>query len=451
MSFLVPRSLRSQTLAVLFIGFTLSHIIGVTIYSFDRQDAVTSTEALDVAERIVGIVNLLRQVPPQWRDDVIRASGSRAFRVTSGSERPAAKLRPASDLTEEITAFLEGEFSGWPRERFIVGFVQLPSADPAGMRRDEDASRGERLHVSIELEDGSWLTFTGAIPRVEAHWPGTAGAYILTLALGIGIVAVWLVQRVTSPLSAFAVAADRLGKDMRAAPLPESGPVEVVQAAHAFNEMQKRLRRLVENRTRMLAAISHDLRTPITLVRLRTELVADDEERTKTLRTLDEMEAMIASVLEFARETTGDEPQRKIDMSALLASICDDAADAGAAVEFTTTGQIVFSGRHLGLKRAFTNIVDNAIKYGRRADVKISESPVAIDVTVDDEGPGVVEGEIEKMFMPFYRVDGSRSRETGGVGLGLSIARAVIHEHGGTIVARNRAEGGLQVHVSLPK
>lgn len=461
---LLPRSLGAQTVFVLLLGLTVSHFLGLAIYSLDRKEVVMTTEAVDVAERIVGVVNLLQRLPREWREDVVRGSDSRAFSVALGPDATALGVaRSDDDLIDEVTRFLGEQLTEWPADRILVGFARAVLGPQRALAEGPGGSNlittpqlpaggksYDYLHVSVRLEDGRWLNFAGAIPRAEDLWPGMSGGYILSVAIGVGVLTMWLVGRVTAPLSAFALAADRLGKNIRAEPLTEAGPTEVVQASRAFNEMQERLRRLVENRTQMLAAISHDLRTPVTLLRLRGELMAEGEERTKVLDTLDEMESMIASTLEFARGTFHDEPQRRVDLSALVASICDDMTNAGAAIEFDPPDQILATCRRIALKRALTNLIDNAVKYGGAARVEIEGRPDAVEITIDDDGPGIPQDQLDQIFMPFYRIDASRTPNRGGVGLGLSIAQAIVHGHGGTIHPQNRSEGGLRVRVSLP-
>jgi signal transduction histidine kinase len=252
-------------------------------------------------------------------------------------------------------------------------------------------------------------------------------------------------------LSAFAAAADRFGKTIRAEPLSENGPIEVAQASRALNDMQQRLCRLIDNRTLMLAAISHDLRTPVTLLRLRAELMNDSVEQRKVLATLDEMEAIITATLDFSKGAFSDEPQRHVDIAALLGSLCDDMADGGAPIEFVPHGQVLCLCRRVALKRAFSHLIENAIKYGGIARVRIDQRPDAIVTTIEDDGPGIAEEYFEQIFAPFFRVDVSRSKGAGGIGLGLTIAQAIVQGHGGDIAIRNGNERGLVVQVSLPR
>ena len=214
--------------------------------------------------------------------------------------------------------------------------------------------------------------------------------------------------------------------------------------------MQARLRSLVENRTRMLAAISHDLRTPLTLLRLRAENVEDAPERDKMLASIAEMDSMIAATLEFARDDAMADSRRRTDLTALLASVVDDMADTGLPVAMEVAQPIVCECQPAALKRALTNLIDNAVKYGKRARATIGTAPQAVEIIIDDDGSGIAKDELMRVFQPFYRVEGSRSRETGGVGLGLSIALFIVQAQGGQLTLSNRPEGGLRASITLP-
>lgn len=200
----------------------------------------------------------------------------------------------------------------------------------------------------------------------------------------------------------------------------------------------------------MLAAISHDLRTPLTLLRLRAESLENSEERAKMLATIAEMDSMITATLAFARDEIAAEPRRRTDVAALVASIADDMADAGLPVVMDPAKPIVSECQPGALKRAITNLLENAIKYGERAHMRISSTPREILIEIDDDGPGIPEDELVRVFQPFYRVEGSRGRETGGIGLGLAIAQAVVQAHDGQLTLGNRPEGGLRARIILP-
>jgi signal transduction histidine kinase len=307
------------------------------------------------------------------------------------------------------------------------------------------------LLVAIPLADGSWLTFATGLP---AGGPAFSSQFLLSMAvmaLIILAVSVWAVRRVTAPLGSLAAAAERLGNDVNAPPLAETGTTETRQAARAFNDMQERLRNLIENRTRLLAAISHDLRTPLTLLRLRAEAVENAQERDRMLSTIAEMDGLIGTTLQFARDESASEPRRPTDLASLLQSVVDDMSETGLAVRMVSADPIIYECQPAALKRAVRNLLDNAVKYGKTARVAMRETARAIVIDIDDEGPGIPEADLSRALEPFYRVEASRSRETGGVGLGLAIAQSIVHAHGGQLTLANRPEGGLQASIALPR
>jgi signal transduction histidine kinase len=308
------------------------------------------------------------------------------------------------------------------------------------------------LRVAMPLRDGGWLTFATALPESGASFSRQFIIAMFVMALIIVAVSVWAVRRMTRPLASLAAAAERLGRDGQAPPLPETGTVETVQAARAFNAMQVRLRALIDNRTRLFSAVSHDLRTPLTLLRLRAENVENREERDRMVATIAEMDAMIGAALSYARDDASGEPSRPTDLTALTQSIVDDLAATGMPVTLDPpAGPAVRDCRPPALKRALVNLIDNAVKYGKAARVSVASEAGGVTIAVDDDGPGIPEAEIARVFEPFYRVEASRSRDTGGVGLGLAIAKSIVESHGGTLVLRNRSGGGLRAEVALPK
>jgi signal transduction histidine kinase len=274
---------------------------------------------------------------------------------------------------------------------------------------------------------------------------------MLIMALFIVAISIWAVRRMTAPLATVAQAADRLGRDVNAPPLALSGTVEMKQAASAFNAMQTKLRALIENRTRMLAALSHDLRTPLTLLRLRAENVENAEERDKMLATIADMDSMIGATLKYAREDAAAEPPRSTDVAALVQSLVDDMADAGLDVAVAASEPVLIECQPAALKRVLTNLIENAVKYGKRARVSLAAQPNAVEIAIDDDGPGIPEDELNRVFEPFYRLEGSRNRDTGGVGLGLAIAQATVTAQNGTLTLANRAAGGLRALIVLPR
>ncbi len=321
------------------------------------------------------------------------------------------------------------------------------------MRRgDGDASGGARdvLLGAYRLTDGSWLNFAAPFAAFRPFWMTRFFLAIVAATLVVVVISIWAVRRAIQPLSMFAGAAERLGLDVDAPPLPEEGPREVRLASRAFNEMQGRLRSFVRDRTQMLAAISHDLRTPITRLRLRAEFMEDGEQKDRMLSDLDEIQSMIAATLDFARDDFAGEPRRAFDLAVLLRDICDEFRDVGADVTWEGPAHATQVGAPAALKRAFTNLIGNAVNYGGGGAVSLTVEQGSCRILVEDRGPGLAEADLERVFEPFVRAEGSRSRETGGVGLGLAITRSIVRGHGGDVTLANRPEGGLRATVVLP-
>jgi signal transduction histidine kinase len=273
--------------------------------------------------------------------------------------------------------------------------------------------------------------------------------FFTALMLAVLIASFIFARRLASPLASFAEAAERLGRDPRAPPLEVRGSSEIGVAAKAFNDMQQRLRRYVEDRTAMVGAIAHDLRTPLTRLRFRIEGAPEDL-RAKMSNDLDEMEAMISATLSFVRDATQAGQRTKLELSSLLESLADEMSETGKAVSVERSDKVVVEGDPISLKRMFANLLENAIKFGGAARVRVyADGPSAV-VEIDDDGPGVPVAELERVFEPFYRREPSRSRETGGIGLGLAVVRTIARAHGGDAELQNRKNGGLTARVRLP-
>ena len=464
MSRLFPKSLFGQTLLILLVGLIISHAIGSWIYTTDREQAVRTVGGFAAAQRIANLARLVRDAPAEWQPRIVAALSDQSFRVSLSAEPPALNApNDGSPVAEAIKAYLVEQLSLGSLQQPHVS-VSLPIGPPSGWH--PMMGRGPMMHgfgpfgalggfgdlqVAVPLPDGRWLSFLTALPE---SGPSFSRQFLISMGLMAVIilaVSVWVVRRVTAPLASLSAAAERLGSDLNAPPIPETGTVETRNASHAFNVMQARLRAMVENRTRMLAAISHDLRTPLTLLRLRAENVENAPEREKMLATITEMESMLAATLQFARDEAKAEPRRRTDVTALLASVVDDMADAGLPVSMTPAEPVICECQPAALKRALANLLDNAVKYGKKARATIRLLTQDIEITIDDEGPGIPEDELARVFEPFYRLEASRSRETGGIGLGLAIALSVVQAHGGQITLSNRPEGGLRACITLSR
>ena len=446
MSRLFPRSLFGQTLLILLAGLIVSHAVGSWLYTADREQAVRAIGGFATAQRIANLTRLVQDAPLEWRERIVTALSDQTFRVSVTAQPPPMPPGIENDTASQIIKqFLAEQLpSRSDREpRVIVsGLVGPPFGDFHPMMGRGPMMHGpgpfgsfgafRELQIAMPLRDGPWLNFATALPETGPAFSPQFLVSMAVMAIIILGVSIWVVRRVTAPLSSLAGAAERLGRDVSAPPLPETGTIETRQASRAFNEMQVRLRNLVENRTRLLAAISHDLRTPLTLLRLRAENVGDPQERDKMLSTIAEMDSMIEATLKFARDEAVAEPLRATDIAALLQSSVDDMSDAGLPVTMTPAEPVIAECRPAALKRAITNLVDNAVKYGKSAHAAINTTLNAIEITIDDEGPGIPQQQLLRVFEPFYRLEESRSRDTGGVRTGFghcSINRAIPRGH----------------------
>lgn len=273
---------------------------------------------------------------------------------------------------------------------------------------------------------------------------------MLTLAAVIAV-ALIAVRLVTRPIQQLAEAADAFGRDLEAPPLAEIGPTETRRAAEAFNRMRDRLRRLIAERSRALAAVSHDLRTPLTRLRLRAELVEDEVLRGQFNADIDDMQAMVEATLDYLRGLRDNEPRQTIDVAALLASLAADEQALGRPVTLAPVAAAPYPGRLSALKRAIANLADNAVKYGGAARLAVAESAAELRIVVEDDGPGIAEADLARVVEPYVRLEASRGRETGGVGLGLAVARDAARLHGGELRLENRPAGGLRATLILPR
>lgn len=458
---LLPQSLAGRLAALVVLALIVSQVLTFAIFVGERRMATRLIDQENILARTVSMVRLLQESPVDLHQRLARTASTRRFEFWM-SRRSAIDEQP----TDRPSQFLAREL-----KEIIGSDARTVRADVSLLRRgrwhdddddDDDREKYQRhrhrhrgppivgISVSVELTTDRWLNVAGNRRgfRPARLWPWIISLVVSGLA--ITLVVVLVIRRITQPMARLAEAADRLGRGEDVEPLPESGPREVRSTTSAFNQMRERLRRFVDDRTRMLAAISHDLRTPITTLRLRAEFIEDEETRSKILETLDEMQSMAEATLAFVREQSEREDTRTVDLTSLVSSLCDDLSDLGKDVEFEPGDKILCRCRPSGIKRVLRNIIENAVRYGDRARVKLERSAGSIVVTVDDDGPGIPSDGVEDVFQPFVRLEDSRSKETGGVGLGLAIARSIIRNHGGDIALQNRAGGGLRARIHFP-
>lgn len=462
---LLPQSLFGQTLLVLGAGLIVSLLVGSWIYTLDREQAVRAVGGLAAAQRMTNLTRLVEDTPREGRERIVAGLSDQTFRVLLSSQPPA--IAPNDDdvaVAQAIKEFLVDQLSltlgREPRvaaslpDRSVLG-GRGPMMGPGPMMHGFGGFGGfgnfRELQVAVPLANGQWLSFATALPESGSSFSRQFFLSMAIMAIVIFGASLWAVRRVTAPLAAVSIAAERLGNDLNASPMLETGSVETRQAARAFNTMQARLRGLIESRTSMLAAISHDLRTPLTLLRLRLENVENQQDRDKMLATIAEMDSMIGATLQFARDEATTELRRSTDLAALVQSTVDDMADAGMPVKMLASEPIVSECPPEALKRVVRNLLDNAVKYGKAASVSVRATPETIEITIEDEGPGIPEQYLTRVFDPFYRLEESRSRETGGAGLGLAIAQSIVQAQRGTLILSNKASGGLCARIELPR
>lgn len=434
-----PRSIAGRTFLVLLLGLFAVQVVALTIHALDRVELQRAAQAREAIGRTAALWRAMQMTPPERRDAVARSydlPDGLAATVDARALAPDYGLVPNPAL-----------------DRLAAGLGRL---GPPAMRPREVLVGGEprrAVMASLRLADGTWLNVAHRPPPPR---PWSSAGFLAALALMTGAVAAlsfWAVRRTTRPISDLAAAAERLGRDVNAPRLPEAGPAEVAQAAAAFNTMADRISRFVADRTAMLAAIGHDLKTPITRLRLRAEFVEDDAVRGKILADLDEMERMIAGTLAFARDEAAAEPMGRVDLAVLLRTVADEANDVAGeeVVTLAAPEHLPVQGRPLALKRAVANLVGNAVAYAGRCVVRLSGPEHGlVRVAVEDDGPGIPAADLERVFQPFHRLEASRSRETGGTGLGLTIARSILRGHGGDVTLSNRTPQGLAAVATLP-
>jgi signal transduction histidine kinase len=325
-----------------------------------------------------------------------------------------------------------------------------PDAPGEGPRRGMRPPPGERLFdITVRLPDGDRVIFRARAPRPGPHLPVQIFVDLGVLTAALGVVLYLMTRTITRPLAELERAADAVGRGTTQLRLEERGAREIRGATRAFNAMQDRLRRYLDSRTRVLAAMSHDLRTPLTRLRLRVESIEDDDLRQRCAADLDEMADMVRGALSFFRGLNDEEPPADVDINALLQEIQHQYGEVGGQVDVVGEAMSPCRGKPLALKRCIGNLVDNAIRHGKRATIIVQQDENLV-IRVCDEGPGIPDDQLEQVFEPFYRLESSRSRDTGGTGLGLSIARDIAQAHGGSLTLRNRHEGGLEALLTLP-
>jgi len=431
---LLPDRLAGRIVLVLLLGLTVLHVGSLWLHQVDIETLLGTDREAQLAERLVGARRLLAGLATDKRDGAAHDLSSASLDL---HWTEAATTHPTGTADAHARAVRA-------RVRELLGEITQDDL----VLGPGDGAASHVLLGAIRLPDATWLNFSAALfrPVMPEH------ATLLSttaMAAGILVVALVVVRLIARPLRALSDAADSIGQPGPGVNVPEHGPHEVRQAARAFNRMQARIATMVADRTRALAAVSHDLRTPVARLRLRAGFVDNAELQRQIDHDLDEIDSMIGSTLAYLRGDQDHEATRAVNLAAILETLCDDATDMGGAVRYVGPSHTRIIGRPVALKRAFANLIGNAVHYAGETEVWLSQHENSILVRILDNGPGIPDADLESVFEPFHRLDVARRRA--GSGLGLTIARQVVESHGGTILLENRTTGGLCATVTLPR
>lgn len=399
--------------------FTI-HFIAFIFYLNHHSNTIQKTFRDDVVQEVMNIIHMVQATPISQLQRAIQTIESNHINVTL-SNKP--------QFTNKLT-----DLTFWRIRKLI---------NP----------QSHELTVSLDLPKERWLNIKALVKQSESIWPNLFILLAELFTAAIILFYAWSINRFIVPLKDFQTVAEGLGINLTPTLLKNyKGPSIIQETAEAMNKMQQRIKDLINDRTLMLAAISHDLKTPITRLKLRTHLLNNEQLTTEILYDLNEMETMIAELLIFSNNENDTERKQKLELNSFIETICNELIDVGFNVSFhRAPKRVILSCRKLALKRSLNNIIQNAVKYGSKADVYVFEKSQEIIINIDDQGDGIDESEFDKIFAPFYRLDQSRSREIAGTGLGLAIARSAIRNHGGDISLENKSEGGLRVSLLLKK
>jgi len=462
---LLPRSLFSRLVLVLLPALVVAQLAGFAIHMHERGEALSQASGLQSAQRVAGMVRLLDSLDAAEQRNIVPVLSSPALSVTL--ERAAlAEMQGQQSARAALFAAMLRRFLGDGRP-VTVGVTDAAPAGPVPI----PPFRGPGMHggwappiaahylgepglsfvAQVRLGNGALATFDSRLPAQTASWPYRLLLSLAVLLAAVIAVSLLAVRWVTRPLRTLADTAEELGRNIHRPALEERGPNEVARAAHALNTMQSRLIAYLDDRTRVLAAMSHDLKTPITRLRLRAELLGDSALKTKIAADLEETQSMLDAALDYLSGAARSEAARPVDVAALLESLQANMQMLGGEVTIEGAAAKPLRAKPQALKRCVWNLLDNAVKYGARVRVAVDDDERRLRIRVLDEGPGIPAAEMQKVFEPFYRVESSRNRATGGTGLGLSIAKGIAEDHGGSLELSNRAAGGLEVTLILPR
>jgi len=475
---LMPRTLAGRVFLVIIAGLVVAHLASYVLFEVERARSLEKFSAAEVAARIVDAT----RNPPALQNPIAREPGGRRFREGGGPDGPPTPVRhrirwheanelpaapatlaaPSPGFESELRRLLVESFgedpvawlsvrSGPPPIESHVSEKAPP--EPRGGGEPRPGMRGDRalglLTVGLKLPGNRFATAETPIFTPVRGIPAEAWTAIALVFAVTAVFSLLAARLAVGPVRLLADAADRLSRNIDEPPLPEKGAQELRAARRAFNRMQDRLKRHVNSRALAFAAMSHDIRTPLTRMRLRLETLGP-EAKERIGEDLDEIESIARSVLEISRGLSAEEPISAVDLDAMVRRLVDDYAAMGSVLSVSGRAGAI-PARPAALKRAIGNLVDNALKYGRDVAIELSENRSHVTLAVCDRGPGIPAADLSKVTTPFYRVESSRNRDTGGAGLGLAITKDLVEGQGGELTLANRDGGGLAATIRLPR
>lgn len=443
-----PSTLAVQLIAVTAAAVTISNI-GVAFwfeYGNERQNAQSANER--VLDRVAAIAATMYAVPESSRLVVTNTMSSRVWKFAQVPmpARPQPMNEEEARLAHHLRDMLPNKLSN--PNIISVRLHSSMSELPRNLLPDRPLTPGPVIQAIVPIDKNTVVS--AVLVRGPAPWPLEIFVAAVVAILVAAVAAGFMARRIVRPLSELTEAATAVARGGGAPHVAENGPEDVRKAAAAFNVMAEKVTRTLESQRHLLSSVGHDLRTPITAMRINLEFVEDDELRDGLMRNLDELQALTEQVLSAARGT-GGEIKRNVDLSALVESLCTDMDEIGEPVNWSSHAPAPVSCRPNEIKRAVRNLVENAVAYGARADVRITDAGDGYDILVEDQGPGIPEDEQQRVFEPFVRLESSRNEDTGGTGLGLTLVKAIAEGHGGLVRLENRPEGGLRARLHLPR
>jgi len=458
---LLPKSLVGQISLIMLLGVLLIFSVSMQLYSGERQrvlDFISSDSAL---ERVSSLITILHNTPVELHPDIISASQGRGFYL-SLDRKALVDDNDLSPLTQKLKRSIS--VSEIEDVRVVSAEIKRSKRKPEIRHRHESvrakmkkrARFNLKLTGSIQLADQRWLNFSSAVDEEGTHLPVKTILLAIIFTLLILVTMAWIVKRALKPIKNLAGVAKKVGSERDFKHIEETGPSEVLPAISAFNQMQNNLSAFIDDRSKMLAAISHDLRTPITSLRLRLEFIEEGEDKQRMLVTINQMEKMLKATLDFAKNESQKEAKQNVELHSLITTICDDYRDRGVDIQFCSVEKIIFRLWPVAFQRVIENLINNSLVYGKdeQGEVHISIALClehkGLKLSISDTGKGIDKLLFNEVIKPFVRLDDARDTQDSSVGLGLAISDSIIKAHAGTMVFNNISTGGFEVTIRLP-